>query len=98
MLTLFVLGGAIAGLITATAIAVLVPNELRGVCLGAFIVVGAVFGFGVAPTAVTLVSGVLGGEAHVREGLTAVTLVSSSIAAIGFIAAAMSAGRKLPVA
>ncbi|HET8880705.1 MAG TPA: MFS transporter [Solimonas sp.] len=98
MLTLFVFGGAIAGLMTATAIAVLVPNELRGICLGAFIVVGAVFGFGVAPTAVTLVSGVLGGEAHVREGLTAVTLVSSIIAAVGFIAAAMATGRKLPAA
>lgn len=93
MLTLLVLGGAIAGLITATAIAVLVPNELRGVCLGAFIVVGAVFGLGIAPTAVTLVSDLFGGEAHVRSGLTVVTLVTSVIASIGFILAGR-AGRR----
>lgn len=93
MLMLLVLGGAIAGLITATAITVLVPNELRGVCLGAFIVVGAVFGLGIAPTVVTLVSDLFGGEAHVREGLTVVTLVTSVIASIGFLAAAR-AGRR----
>ncbi|NGY05844.1 MFS transporter [Solimonas terrae] len=93
MLTVLVLGGAVAGLITATALAVLLPNELRGVCLGAFVVVGAVFGFGVAPTVVTLVSDLFGGEAHIRDGLTVVTLVTSVVASIGFLVATR-AGRK----
>jgi MFS family permease len=87
MLTLLLISGAITGLVTATAIAVLVPNELRGVCLGAFMVIGSVFGLGVAPTLVSLTSVLLGGEAHLREALTIVGVFSSVVAAAGFIAA-----------
>jgi MFS family permease len=46
------LAGAAAGLVTATTIAVKVPNEVRGVCLGAFILAGALVGQGVPPTQV----------------------------------------------
>lgn len=94
MLTVMLMGGAIAGLVTATALTVLVPNELRGVCLGAFMVVGAVFGLGVAPTLVTLVSSLLGGEAHVAQALTIIGVASSAIAAVGFLSA-MKASRQL---
>lgn len=87
MLMLLLTCGAITGLITATAIAVLVPNEIRGVCLGAFIVVGAVIGFGVAPTLVTLISDALGGNDAIRYGLTATGVATSVLAALGFISA-----------
>ena len=87
MLTILLVGGAVTGLVTAAAIAVLVPNEIRGVCLGAFIVVAAVIGLGAAPTLVTLVSDALGGEAHVREGLTIVGLAASALSAFGFVRA-----------
>nr|WP_277346298.1 MFS transporter [Solimonas marina] len=87
LLSALLLAGAMTGLITAAAIAVYMPNELRGICLGAFIVVGAVFGFGVAPTAVTLVSRALGGEGYLRMGLTAITLSTSVIATFGFLSA-----------
>jgi MFS family permease len=87
MLSLFLTCGAITGLVTATAIAVLIPNEIRGVCLGAFIVLGALIGLGVAPTMVTLISGALGGESFVRYGLTATGIATSVVAAIGFISA-----------
>lgn len=93
MLALLMMCGAVTGLVTATAIAVLVPNELRGVCLGAFMVVGAVIGYGVAPTAVTLVSGLLGGEDQVRYALAATTALSSLIAALGFLFALRGRGR-----
>jgi MFS family permease len=90
MLALLLTCGAITGLVTAAALAVLVPNEIRGVCLGAFIVVGVIIGFGVAPTAVTLLSDSLGG---LRYGLAAVGAVTSLAAAIGFFLAMRSVGR-----
>jgi MFS family permease len=92
LLALLMLCGNVTGLVTATAIAVLVPNEIRGVCLGAFMVVGAVIGFGVAPTMTTLISDLLGGEAHLREALAIVMAVTSLIAAIGFARAMRGRG------
>lgn len=91
LLGLLLLCGAVTGLVTATAIAVLVPNEIRGVCLGAFMVVGAVIGFGVAPTLTTLISDLLGGEGQLRYALAITTATTSVVAAVGF-ARAMRGG------
>ncbi len=88
MFGILLLCGAVTGLITATAIAVLVPNELRGICLGAFMVVGGVIGFGVAPTLVSVVSTLLGGEGELNVALGAVGAVTSVIALTGFLLAA----------
>jgi MFS family permease len=92
MLLLLLTCGAVTGLVTAAAIAVLVPNEIRGVCLGAFIVIGAIIGFGVAPTLVTLISEALGGPAFIRYGLAATVGLTSVVTAIGF-ASAMRSGK-----
>jgi MFS family permease len=73
--------GTITGLVTSVALTVLIPNELRGLCIGAFIALAGLVGFGVAPSLVTAVSGVLGGEAHLGQGL-AIVGVSVSIAAV----------------
>lgn len=91
MLWLLLTCGAITGLVTAAAIAVLVPNEIRGVCLGAFIVIGAIIGFGVAPTLVTLLASALGGEQALRYGLAITGAGASALAAIGFISAMVRA-------
>jgi len=92
LLALLMLCGNVTGLVTATTIAVLVPNEIRGVCLGAFMVVGAVIGFGVAPTATTLISDLLGGESQLRYALAITMAATSVVAAIGF-ALAMRGGK-----
>ena len=84
MLALLLLCGTVTGLVTATALAVLIPNEIRGVCLGAFMVVGSVIGLGLAPTMATGIADLLGGEAYLRYGLTITTAVTSLIAALGF--------------
>lgn len=91
MLWLLLTCGAITGLVTAAAIAVLVPNEIRGVCLGAFIVIGAIIGFGVAPTLVTLIAGAIGGEKSLPLGLALTGAGTSALAAIGFISALLRA-------
>lgn len=91
MLLLLLTCGAVTGLVTAAAIAVLVPNKLRGVCLGAFIVIGAIIGFGVAPTLVTLIADALGGEQALRYGLAFTSAGASIIAALGFAGALLRA-------
>ena len=83
LLTLLLVCGVVTGLVTSTALAVLVPNELRGVCLGAFVVVGGIVGFGIAPTLVSLVSGILGGERHLGAALAA---TGASVGLISFVA------------
>lgn len=92
-LSWLLLCGSITGLITATAIAVHVPNELRGLCLGVFVVVSSVVALGLAPTLVTFVSGMLGGEAHLPGALSITGLVISTVAAGAFLLAAA----RLPV-
>jgi MFS family permease len=87
LLTVLLLTGAITGLITATTIAVVMPNEIRGICLGCYMVIGAIVGFGIAPTAVTLISSMLGGEAFIRYGLTATALVTGIASLLGFVLA-----------
>jgi len=89
VLSAFLLCGAITGLVTATVIACRIPNELRGVCLGLFIVVSAVIGTGIAPTAVTLVSDALGGEAHLAVALAGTGLVTSIVSFATFVLAAL---------
>lgn len=64
--------GTITGLVTSVALTVLIPNELRGLCIGAFIALAGLVGFGIAPSLVALASDLLGGEAHLGQGLAIV--------------------------
>ena len=80
----FLLCGTIAGLIVSAALATLLPNELRGLCLGLFIAIAGVVAFGVAPTLITFVSALLGSEAHLSEALALVGLVVSTLAFVAF--------------
>jgi MFS family permease len=90
-LTLLLTCGAVTGLTTATAIVVLVPNEIRGVCLAAFMVVGSIIGLGVAPSLVTFVSDALGGESALGYALALTGAATSMAAALGFTAALIKA-------
>jgi MFS family permease len=89
VLGLFLLCGAMTGLITATVIATIIPNELRGICLGMFVVVSSVIGMGIAPTVVTLVSAALGGESHLAAALAGTGVVISVASLLAFVLAAM---------
>ena len=85
MIFMLILAGTITGLITSVALTVLLPNELRGLSIGAFISIAGLIGFGVAPTLVTLISGFLGGEAHLAQGLAIVGVIVGIVSVLGFI-------------
>lgn len=92
-LTVLLLAGTVAGLVTSTAVAVLVPNELRGVCLGVFIVISSIVGLGLAPLIVTFGSELMGGEAQLPLALGLTGLVASAASFLGFA----QAMRRAPV-
>jgi Na+/H+ antiporter NhaD/arsenite permease-like protein len=75
------------------ALTVFIPNELRGLCIGLFIAVAGLIGFGIAPSLVTLVSSLLGGEKHLATALAGVG-VGVSIVSLGAFILAM---RNAPV-
>src|SRR6185436_9635085 len=50
MIGLLILCGTVTGLITSVALTVLLPNELRGLAIGAFIAFAGLIGFGIAPS------------------------------------------------
>ena len=91
VLFLLLMAGSMTGLITATAIAVLVPNEERGVCLGAFMILGALIGLGLSPMLVSLGSQALGGEAHLAPALAIVGVATGLVSLAGFVIAMLNA-------
>ena len=97
VLFLLLMAGSMTGLITATAIAVLVPNEERGVCLGAFMILGALIGLGLSPMLVSLGSQALGGEAHLAPALAIVGVTTGLVSLAGFVLAMRNAPER-PVA
>jgi MFS family permease len=79
--------GAVTGLVVSVALTVLLPNELRGLCIGAFIAIAGLIGFGLAPWIVTQVSGLMGGEAMLAEALALVGVVVSALSFFAFLLA-----------
>ncbi|MFS0773245.1 MFS transporter [Sphingomonas sp. 1P08PE] len=83
--------GAVTGLATSVALTVLIPNELRGLCIGAFIAFAGLIGFGIAPPLVTLVSALLGGESHLAPALAIVGVVTGILSVGAFFFAIRTA-------
>lgn len=83
-LGVLVLCGTVTGLITSVALTVLIPNELRGLCIGAFIAIAGLVGFGAAPTLVAAASALLGGERHIGQALAIVGVTVGGLSVVGF--------------
>lgn len=79
--------GAVTGLVVSVALTVFIPNELRGLCIGAFIAVAGLIGFGLAPWLVTQVSALMGGEAMLAEALALVGVTVSALSFFAFLLA-----------
>ena len=84
LIFMLIFAGTVTGLITSVALTVLLPNELRGLSIGAFIAIAGLIGFGIAPTLVTGVSSLLGGEQHLALALAIVGVLVGVISVIGF--------------
>ena len=78
------LAGNVTAMVASVALTVWLPNELRGLAIGAFIAIAGLIGFGVAPSLVTLVSSWLGGEAHLAQALAIVGVAVSIVSVAGF--------------
>ena len=78
------LAGNVTAMVASVALTVWLPNELRGLAIGAFIAIAGLIGFGVAPSLVTLVSGWLGGESHLATALAIVGVAVSIVSVGGF--------------
>jgi MFS family permease len=75
----------IIGAILVTGIAlftIVIPNELRGLCLALQAAAGVVFGVALAPMAVSFLSGALGGPAMIGKALSLVCMSTSLVSAI----------------
>lgn len=94
MFGIFQFCGAAIGLGTATAIAVLLPNELRGVALSGIFVLSSIVAFGVTPTLVTLLSTALGGDAYLARSLSLTGVAIGAISLLAFILAMTQAPRR----
>ena len=62
----------------------LLPNELRGLCIGAFIAIAGLIGFGVAPSLVTAASACWAASSYLAEALALVGVVTSALSFLAF--------------
>lgn len=86
-IALLMLAGNVTAIVASVALTVWLPNELRGLCIGGFIAVAGLIGFGITPALVTAVSAWLGGESHLDVALALVGVCVSIISVAGFAAA-----------
>lgn len=77
--------GTVTDLASAIAVAVLIPNEERGVCLSAFGMMKALVGITLAPVLVTFGSSLLGGREHIAQALAIVGVITGVLAALGYM-------------
>ena len=81
---LLMLVGNVTGIVASVALTVWLPNELRGLAIGAFIAIAGLIGFGVAPSLVAGLSSFLGGEAHLATAQAVVGVAVSIVSVLGF--------------
>lgn len=80
-----ILSGTVTGLITAIAITVLLPNELRGLCIGAFLTLAGLIGFGIAPPLIGAISDAMGeGGKHLGTATAWVSVIVGLVSCIAF--------------
>jgi MFS family permease len=91
LMGLLMVSGAVIGLIAATTVAVLIPNEERGVCMAVYGIVNSVFGMGIAPTLVTFGSWAMGGDQHLAAALATIGVLTGLLSLGGYVLAMKNA-------
>lgn len=85
MLGLTLLFGAAVAIIGIVAITLNIPNEIRGLAIGASVFMTAVFGVATGPAAIALASDWLGGEAMLGTAIALVGAPCALLAALFFV-------------
>lgn len=83
-LVVFVAIGTALSVMTTAVSIVVIPNELRGLCVSIKFAFGVVFGLGVAPLTVSQLSGAMGGQAMIGRALALVCFSMSLLGAVIF--------------
>jgi predicted MFS family arabinose efflux permease len=81
---LLVMFMAIVGAIIVAGVAlftIVIPNELRGLCLAAMVGANTLFGIALAPLAVSLLSGAIGGPVMIGKALALVCVAAGLLSA-----------------
>jgi len=87
MLAVLLCAGACVNIAATSAIAVILPNELRGICFSMLVAVIGIAAFGIAPLLVSLGAQALGREGHIAAPLAAVGVLTSLAAVAAFVQA-----------
>ncbi len=81
LLLLFVAATSAICVVGTTLSTVVIPAHLRGLCLAILFAAGAIFGVGLAPMVVSVLSKVLGGPTMIGTALAAVCVLASLVSA-----------------
>jgi MFS family permease len=87
LLGLFATVTSLIGIAEMTLTTIVIPNHLRGLSLSVLIAVGLIFGVGLAPVAISLLSGAVGGPSMIGKALA---LLCSAVGAAGALAFAFA--------
>jgi MFS family permease len=68
----------------STLLTVVNPNELRGLCMSLLVAAAVLFGVGLSPVTVSLLSGALGGPAMIGTALALVAMATCGLSAAAF--------------
>jgi MFS family permease len=82
LLLVFMTVGSVISVMSTAVSTVVIPNRLRGLCLGAASAAAGFFGVGLAPLIVSLLSDVLGGPAMIGPALATVCVTTSALGAV----------------
>jgi MFS family permease len=98
MFGMLILAGVTTGIVSSTAVAVLIPNEERGITIAVFGVINSFVGLSLAPTVVTLASSAMGVEQHLASALAGTGVITGILALVGYFFAARNAPTPLATA
>jgi MFS family permease len=96
LLAIFLIAGSCNGTAGTAAVALLMPNELRGITTAIFGTISMLVAYGLAPLLVSATAGGLGFGAAIGVPLAAIGCVTSVIGTIAFIVAMRDARRREP--
>lgn len=84
LLLVFMTAGYAISTMTSTLAIIVIPNELRGVCIALFNMGGGIVGIAVAPLLVSLLSRAIGGPQMIGQALAIVGTTTALIGAVAF--------------